>query len=279
MKTQNQGTNRLDDLLKQVLKDDLPGETEAAMKRRLNSFREKMESAEQQSMRGTDGIWARLFKGLEPTVRRMLLKQVLPALASILLIVMGSLMQMNNGQNVLAESVTVWNASIHTVNQILYNPTMSCSVDTLTGEKKGTIYRIEWLDADHSRVQVHGRVKTVKGIENIDDPVFRLVLHLLSPTELVKLLDGKWMLKEYSQESECKLGTFDVINPGEKIHVEITTDLCTCLPVSMQMSIPSSSKKEGNEDILLNIRFKWNPPVSPRLPKDSGSRTEKLITK
>jgi hypothetical protein len=95
----------------------------------------------------------------------------------------------------------------------------------------------------------------------------------------VGLLDGKWLLKEYKQEGGCEWGTFNVLNPGKNIHVEITTDLCTCLPVSMKMSIPASSEKEGKGHILMNVRFEWNPPVSPGLFYRGGNTDDGIIDK
>jgi len=299
MKKENSGKFEIDDLLKQTLKDDLPPELESRMKKQLILFREKMEQPQQQLREETNGALRRLFRaeGLK-WIKWMFKKQFL-APASIIMVVLGAVLQTTGPSSVLAESISLLKTSVIVSDRVSHAGSMECSMQVPAENEQHLKYSIHWLSPNLTRVQVkkpnQDTIKTmwiseeeitiadhetnimrkVENVNQIDDQEFRHVLGLLSPLDLVERMEGKWRLKHYKQHGDCEWGTFTVAIPEEKTLLELTVDLCTFLPTNFKKFLADPKKESRDGKILMNVNFKWNTsiPTQLMLPKiTKGSR-------
>lgn len=257
---------KTDRLLKQALQDDMPPEVEKGMKQQLNLFREKMAEYDRAAQHRVG--WFQV-NGKDLAAVRNMFKQGALAFASILLVVVGSLMQMSGGQNILAESISTWNVAMRTYDQMRFVDSMACRVEAtvpeLTESEKPVKYTIRWVSLNHrDRYSVHAvytdpsgqrteKSLVLKNNERTNDPLFQPVAKLFSPSGLRELLAGKWKLKHYHREGACEWGTFNIANPDKKgnTKVEMTADLCTWLPVHMEIEDTAAKTK-------MDIHFNWN---------------------
>jgi len=299
MKKENSGKFEIDDLLKQTLKDDLPPELESRMKKQLILFREKMEQPQQQLREETNGALRRLFRaeGLK-WIKWMFKKQFL-APASIIMVVLGTVMQISGPRSVLAESISLLKTSVIVSDRVSHAGSMECSMQVPAENGQHFKYSIQWLSPNLTRVQVKKQnqdiIKTmwiseeeitivdhatntlhnVEEFMQIDDPELQHTLGLLSPLDLVERMEGKWRLKQYEQHGDCEWGIFPVAIPEEKTLLELTVDLCTFLPTNFKKLLADPKKESGKGKILMNVNFKWNTSIPPQLmlPKiTKGSR-------
>jgi hypothetical protein len=257
---------KMDRLLKQALRDDMPPEVEKGMKQQLNLFREKMAEYEHAAQQRV-GLFQ--VNGKDLAAVRNMFKQGTLAFASILLVVVGSLMQLSGGQNILAESISTWNVAMRTYDQVRFMDSMACRVEAtvpgLTKSEKPVKYTIRWVSSNRrNQYRVHAvytgpsgqrteKKLVVGNNEHIDDPLFQPVAKLFSPSGLRGLLAGKWKLKHYRREGTCEWGTFNIANPDKKgnTKVEMTADLCTWLPVHMEIEDTAAKTK-------MDIHFNWD---------------------
>ncbi len=289
MKKENSGKFEIDDLLKQTLKDDLPPELESRMKKQLKLFREKMERSEQKRRKGTNGILWRIFHGEGLKWMRWMLKKQVLAPASIIMVVLGAILQITGPSSVLAESISLLKTSVIVSDRVSHARSMECSIQVPAENEQHLKYSIQWLYPNLTRVQVKKQnqniIKTmwiseeeitivdheanimrkVKNVNQIDDPEFQPVMDLLSPLNLVERMEGKWRLKHYKQHGDCEWGTFNVAIPEQKTLLELTVDLCTFLPTGFKKFLEDPREESGEGKILMNVNFKWNKSIPPQL--------------
>ncbi len=300
MKKENSEEFEIDDLLKQTLKDDLPQDLEGRMKKHLMQFREKMAQSEEQHRKETYGVLSRLFQweGLE-WMKWMFKKQVL-APASIIMVVLGAILQVSGPRSVLAESISLFKTSVIVSDRVSHAGSMECLMKVPAEKDQHHEYSIQWLSPDLTRVQAKkptqdiiktmwiseeeitiadhatNTLRKVEEVDQIDDPEFKQALGLLSPLDLVEQMGGIWRLKQYKQHGDCEWGTFVIENLEEKALLEITVDLCTFLPTNYKLFLADPNKENGEGKILMEVIFKWNTSIEPQsmLPKISkGSST------
>jgi len=289
MKKENSGKFEIDDLLKQTLKDDLPLELESRMKKQLTLFREKMEQPQQQRREETTGAMRRLFQGEGLKWMKCVFKKQFLAPASIIMVVLGTVLQISGPRSVLAESISLLKTSVIVSDRVSHAGSMECSMQMPAENGQHLKYFIQWLSPNLTRVQVKKQnqdtIKTmwiseeeitiadhvtntlrkVERINQIDDPDFKQALGLLSPLDLVERMDGKWRLKQYEQHGDCEWGIFTVAIPEEKTFLELTVDLCTFLPTNFKKFLEDPKKESGEGKILMNVNFKWNTSIPPQL--------------
>jgi len=289
MKKENSGDFEIDDLLKQTLKDDLPPESESRMKKQLMLFREKMEQSEQQRRKETYGVLWRLFHGEGLKWMKLVFKKQILASASIIMVVLGGVLQISGPRSVLAESISLLKTSVIVSDQVSHAGSMECSMQVPAENDQHLKYSIHWLSPNLTRVQVKKQnqniIKTmwiseeeitiadhatnilgkVENVNQINDPEFKHALGLLSPLDLVERMEGKWRLKQYEQHGDCERGIFTVEIPEEKTFLELTVDLCTFLPTNFKKFLADPKKESGKGKILMNVNFKWNTSIPPQL--------------
>jgi len=298
MKKENSGKYEIDDLLKQTLKDDLPPQLESRMKKQLELFRKKMEQPQRQRREETNGALRRLFQGEGLKWIKWLFKKQVLAPASIIMVVLGAVLQITGPRSVLAESISLLKTSVIVSDRVSHAGSMDCSMQVPIENEKHFKYSIQWLSPNLTRVQLikqnqdiiktmwvseeeitiadhaTNRLRKVKKLEQIDDPEFQHALDLLSPHALVEQMEGKWRLKQYAQLGDCEWGIFTVAVPEEKTFLELTVDLCTFLPTNFKKFLEDPKIESGEGKILINVDFKWNKSIPPQLmlPKiTSGS--------
>jgi hypothetical protein len=289
MKKENSGKFEIDDLLRQTLKDDLTSELESRMKKQLILFREKMEQSGRVRRKETNrALWGLIHgEGLKG-MKWMFKKQVL-ASASIIMVVLGAVLQITGPRSVLAESISLLKTSVLVSDEMSRAVSMEYSMQVPAENGQSFEYYIQWISSNLTRVQIkkpnQNIVKTmwiseeeitivdhaanimrkVKKIKQINDPQFQPVMGLLSPVDVMERMDGKWQLKQYTQRGDCEMGTFTIAIPEEKTFMEFTIDLCTFLPTNFKKFLAYPTEEKGDGKILMNVNFKWNTPISPQL--------------
>lgn len=293
MKKENERDPRIDELLKKTLKDDLPPEVESAMKRQLNLFQKKMEEYEPRGKMGIVRIFKRLFEINGFRQVQWIFKKGVPVFVSILMMVLGSIMQMTGSQSVLAESISALSVAASVSQELDQIESMECSGEVFAEKDKPLQYSIQWLSSNKTRVLIEkgdkipaktiwftdeeiivadhekNRLRRIKHVEQIEEPLFQHLRSFLSPSNLVEQMEGKWRLKHSTQQGDCERWIFTVTIPEEEILLEISIDLCTYLPVDIKKFLRDSAKENRKGKILMNAHFKWNTPIPAQimLPK------------
>ncbi len=154
MKKEDSDKFEINDLLKQTLKDDLPPEIESSMKKQLILFQKKLELHEQIRSEETSRAQRRLFqRGGLKWMKWALKKQVL-APASIIMIVLGAVLQITEPSSVLAESISLLKTSVIASDRVSHAESMECSIQVLAENEQSFNYFIQWLSTNLTRVQV-----------------------------------------------------------------------------------------------------------------------------
>ncbi len=289
MKKEDSDKFEIDDLLKKTLKDDLPPELESRMEKQLILFRKKLEQSEQRRRQETNRALRRLFQGGGLKWMRWMLKKQVLAPASIIMVVLGAVLQITGPSSVLAESISLLKTSVIASDRVSHAESMECSIQLLEENKQHFKYFIQWLSPNLTRVQVKKQnqdiIKTiwiseeeitiadhatnilrkVEKTRQIDVPEFQHALGLLSPHDLVEQMEGKWWLKHYKKQGDCESGTFTVALPEEKTSMELTVDLCTLLPTSFKKFLADPKQESDKGKILMEVNFKWNISIPPQL--------------
>lgn len=293
MKKENSGKFEIDDLLKQTLKDDLPPELESRMKKQLQLFQKKLEQSQKKRREEINSSLRRLFQAEGLKWMKLIFKKQVLAPASIIMVVLGTVLQMTGPRSVLAESISSLKTSVLVSDEVSHAGSMEYSMEVAAEKDQHLEYSIQWLSSNLTKVQIKkpnqdivktmwiseeeitiadhatNTLRKVKKMQQINDQQLLPVLGLLSPLDLVERMDGKWRLKQYAQHGDCELGTFTITIPEEKILLEFTVDLCTFLPTNFKEFCADPTKENGEGKILMNVNFKWNKliPSQMLLPK------------
>lgn len=285
MKKENLNDQRIDEFLKQALKDDLPPEVERKMKRQLTLFREKMETKRPQRETETMSFLWRFLSGQRVEWGQHILKRGVVALASIIVVVLGIHMQTTGAQGGLAESLTALGTSASVFNQVHRVESMECLINIYDKNKETLKYSIQWLSPNKTRAHLEkpgeipfktmwikdqeitivdhmkNTIRNVKNMEQIKNSQFQSILSFLSPSLLEESLQGHWVLKQFKQQEGYESGIFDVINQEERTRMEVTIDMSTNLPATIKKLLPDPTRTRGEGTVFMNISFKWNTPI------------------
>ena len=287
MKKENRHEAEIDDLLKQVLKDDLPPEPESRMKRQFIQFRESVEKSDLRQRMDIRVIWRHflrlpVWQGLQWMFR----KEVL-ALSSLIMLALGGFMHLSGHRSALAESVLLLRTSVLVSDQIRQATSMECRVEVPAEEGRSLAYFIQWLSPDMTRVDVqkngeihntlwisdkgitvadHVRstLSKIESVEQIKDHLFQTVMGFLSPNELAERMYMSWQPKQYEEQDERDLGTFTFAVPEEKTLLEMVVDLNTYLPQGTKKYYGRLKENGKERKLMMQVQFIWNRPVSPQ---------------
>lgn len=270
MKNENEKNTRIDKLLKQTLKDDLPNEAEKRMRRQLYRFWEKTDQLEK----------APWLSGLLP-------KTAL-AVASILMVIVGGYMQATGSRNSLAENLTLLGTSVMVTSQVNNSASMECLAQLPLENGELREYIIQWLSPGLTRVDVKEMdqkitrtmwlqegeitisnhesqtVEIVRHMQEIPDPFIKPILELFSPNLLSEHLYGEWQFKLIRPHGECEWRTYAIVLPEQKNQMEMTVDMCTYLPVEVENDIVDPTGRSSEGIIRIKVNFQWNTPISPQ---------------
>jgi hypothetical protein len=271
--------SRMDDLLKQVLKDDLPPDVEGRMKAQFVQFREEIENDEQASELALRSDWKRFFQ-LKWAIRREVL-----AFSSLLMIVVGAFLHVSGHRSAMAETLSFLNTSVSVANQLQEATSMECRIQVPAEDGKHLSYIIRWHSPEMMRVDVQdaekaGKTLVISGsgitvtdhindsfrkyqsLEQIKDPVFEPSLEFLSPHVLATAIYERWKPQYYRAEDEGQKGTFVYIDNGERTTLEMTVDMNTSLPESIRKFSSDLSGADDVYELAMKAQFVWNEPIS-----------------
>lgn len=288
MNKEKSNNQEMDGLLKEVLKDDLPPETESRMKRQFIQFREKIEQHKRQPRMNISMVGRRLFRQDTWRWAHWMLKKEILAFSSIIMIALGGFMHLSGHRSALAESFSMLRTSVSVWEQVRHAASMECTVQVPAQNGKTLAYSIQWISPNMTRVDVRraeeinktlwmlGEHITVadhlkntlhkaESFTQIKDPVFQLGMGFFSPEELAENIYGRWQPMQYKQQVELGRGTFAFTNHEEKALLEMTIDLNTYLPVNISKFLQDSFKAGEERKLVLEVHFTWNQSLSPKL--------------
>ncbi len=274
MKKNTSHQNKTDNLIRYVLKDDLPPEQEERMKQRILRFRRKLEQPKQK-------------RRLNLWVGWVFRKEVLAG-ASLLMLVLGGILQLAGHRSALADTVSVLNTSISVMDQVGRTETMECQMEIPGDNGRPLSYTIRWISPNLTRVDAQQKDETNKtlwitesgaiivdrikhttekaeGVSDITDETFNPVLWLVTPEELADQMYGRWQLRQYEQTEEPGQALFIFINQEDNTVFEMAVDLTTHLPQDIKKFLPSAAETGERGRLAMQGRFLWNQPVSPRI--------------
>ena len=285
LNTEQQKDTHIDHLLQQTLKDDMPSDVENAMKEQLDQFRLKMERAATRTTSADRKFFKRMSQFESVRWAHFLLNKEVLVVVSLLMIVLGGYIQSSGSSNQLTENLSVLGTSVAVSSQMIRSHSMECSIQIHRDSQKPLNYLIQWLSPNLSKIQVieseNILLKTIWLSEDDiviadylkdrvyneshsalrNDPVIQPIIGYLAPTELAEQMYGEWKFKQTEQKGECDEGTFTVLLPNKRALLEVSVDLCTFLPVTINKILPA--EEQGEEKLILNVRYTWNVPLSP----------------
>ncbi len=288
MKKEKKHKPEIDDLLRQVLKDDLPPEPESRMKREFIQFRESVEKSDLRQRMDIRAIWRRFFRPAAwQRVRWMFRKEVL-ALSSLIMLALGGFMHLSGHRSALAESVLLLRTSVLVSDQMRQATSMECRVEVPAEEGRSLAYFIQWLSPNMTRVDVrkNGEIHKIlwisekgitladhvkntlnafENIEQIKDPLFQTVMGFLSPIELADRMYMTWQLRQVEEQDERQQGTLTFSVHKEMTLLEMDVDLDTYLPQIIKKFHPDSKECGKERKLAMHVQFIWNRPVSSKI--------------
>ncbi len=249
----------IDGLLKQTLRDDLPPEVGARLKRRLDRFRHSLEDRVQEDRHPA------------LTLRRpwALLARTALAAAAVLIIVLGFSISGPGRRSVLSDSVASYQKVAGISGEISAARAMECLVRLSKGGELQQEFFIRWLPSGQTLVRIIGPDWELTREVRLP-PASRSVLEyialpaearearepqtsaellpvegLLSPSRLIGLLEGTWKPEGGERRGDCDLDSFSILGPRLGPRSKVTVDGCTGLPTRLAREISPDEKVEA----------------------------------
>jgi len=237
----------IDGLLKQTLRDDLPAEIGAKMKRRLDEFRRQTEESAGGEIR--------------PALTRrrpwILLTRSSLTAAAVLFIVLGFSLTGRGRRSILSDSIAAFQKVAVISGKISDARSMECVVRLSQGAELRQEFRIQWLLSGQAVVRIMGpegeltravrlppsrrsvlehlaQAETAAGEKGPElDAELLPVEGLLSPSRLVGLLQGTWEPEGNERRGDCDLDSFFIFGSRLEPRSKVTVDGCTGLPTRL----------------------------------------------
>ncbi len=288
MKKETSHQQETDNLIKHVLKDDLPPELEKRMKEHISRFRKEIEESKLTRRLNLRLLWTNLSQSrVWPWLGGVFRKEILAG-ASVLMLVSGGALQLTGHRSVLADTVSVLNTSISVTDRVRHTETMVCKLEIPTEDGLPLSYSIRWRSPNLTRIDAQQtdkinktlwisetRIIIVDHIKNtaekaesvwkITDAAFRPVLWLVTPEELAESMYGRWQLSQLKQTDKPGRGLIIFTNQEEKAVLEMTVDLSTYLPLKIKKFLSESIKTGEKGRLVMQAHFNWNQPMSSRI--------------
>lgn len=259
----------LDHLLGRAFEDDLPLEAEDRMKRRLRDFRRMME----EHRKGEEPLQLTLRR------RKIALGRIALASASVFSIILGFSLRPSGPAGALAASLSTYHKAVSIVEQIGACQSMECTVHFRKGSEVPRQFLIQWKGPRETRIQVKmpgEEITRIIHLPQVDRSVLELMAKaghgdkevrqkleaefvpvegLLSPSDLLRLLDGKWKPEGSLRRDNCNWESFSIKTSEDEPASRVTVDWCTGLPVGLEKTERSGDRLEAE--------FRWNSPGAP----------------
>lgn len=256
-------------LLGRAFKDDLPLEAEDRMKGQLHDFRRMMEAH-----RRDEGPIQLMLRR-----RKIAYGRISLAAASVFFIVLGFSLRPSGPADALAATLSTYHKAVFIAEQVGSFQSMECTVRFYKAAEPPQQFFIQWASPRETRIQVQTPGKEIAKIihlPQIDRSVaefiakagrgdkearqkleaeFVPVEDLLSSSDLLRLLDGKWKLEGSERKNNCNWESFSITNAEDETASKVTVDWCARLPVGLEKTVRSGDRLEAV--------FRWNSPGTP----------------
>jgi len=254
----------IDDLLKRVLKDDLPPGARSRMEGVIRRFREKD--------KGENALF-----WLRPD---WLLGRRILAFSSLLLIILGGVLHLAGPRSAMADSIYRLNTLISISRQIRLAEAMDVSARARGADGSLLDYSLAWRSLGTVRIEVRsgGRLLKIlkasnggvvvedsslnsrmdfKGLGEIRDPVFLPILQLVSPAAFADLIDARWSPLGAGKPVDSEKAVFLFTDSSDRRMIRLSVDPASLLPAEVGMARASSGQAGIAEDVLFTARFSW----------------------
>ncbi len=273
-----QNEHSVDNLLKEVLKDDLPSEIEFKMRRQLSGFKFGLQASGK--LRGAKSLvlWKCLPTLAQWLVRHPLLQKQALAYLSAIMLAAGLVIHLGGYQSALADSISLLRISMSLSQHIRMAGSMDCAVKVPVNGGEAIYYQILWRrDAGSLRDFkappdsreivwiIQGKITGVDPATvsrgqtagpNSAMPDF--VSAFLSPAELARKMSESWQLQP--ADSQHAPGRLVFVDRQDRTVIELCFDRRSNLPVSLTWKFPNVS---GTGGPALTAEFSWNQPMAP----------------
>ncbi|HEX9902759.1 MAG TPA: hypothetical protein VGB72_07840 [Acidobacteriota bacterium] len=272
---------KIDALLKQVLQDDPPPETERKMKLQFIRFKKNIERARRAPERTSKALGQSLFQARSWDWLSWAVRKEVLAFSSMIMIAVGGFLHVSGHPNAMAETLSFVNTSFSISNQLREVQSMECSLQFTSEEGLHLHGTIRWLSPEIMRADVYEGDRASKSLwiegseilvadlvnhtnqkyhslEQIEDPVFTPLMEFLSPENLGVAIYKKWEPRHYREQDKGRNGTYVYQIEGGKATLEMTVDENTHLPLSIKkFSLPPQGAAEAQTPTL-EAQFLWN---------------------
>jgi hypothetical protein len=283
MSTHRSNEHDVDKLLKQVLKDDLPSETEFRLRKRLAAFRRALEPSDDPRAVRSAGSRRRPPAFVQWLNRhRVFRKEALAYLSSVML-ASGAMIHLGGFQSVLADSITLLKTSMSLTEQIRLARSMDCVVKMTSPGTQAAICHIRWVRDGGTRVDVEsargvdetlwitqGHVTVANLAAGLSKPTAystpglqEPVIALLSPAELARRMDESWQLQPEKKQHNPDRLVFN--DRQDRAVIEIRFDRKSFLPTSLIWKPPEANGRAWSEAVPTTAELTWNQPIEPDL--------------
>jgi hypothetical protein len=265
----------LDKLLKEALQDDLPPEAEARMNRRFLNLKRTFDRPE--SMAEADE-W-RWMHGL-------FRKEIL-AVASAVMLILGTVMHLGGSQSALAHSIERLKVIV-TISMSLNRAVfMDCTAMKPEAGGETTSYHVLWRANGDTRVDMNsgggdqtiwisdetisfsgsdgGSIRSMPLKTIAPGPAWQPAMEFRTPALFAKQMEERYGLIQTGERSSAGSGEFQIIGREDRQAVEITIDARTYLPKVLKKYALDSGRTNRDRICLMEVRFHWNQPISGEL--------------
>jgi hypothetical protein len=265
----------LDNFLKQALKDNVPPEAEAGMKRQFLNFKRTLERTEQLE-EPAGRLWMR-----GPWRREIF------SIASAVLVILGVVLQLSGSQSVLAHSIEQLKVIVTVSMSLNQAAFMDCTIRKPGAGGRNASYHVLWRASGDTRMDMvssdgaqttwisdetisftdpeSGTVRSMPVQIMAPGPAWQPALEFMTPRLLAKHMEAQYGLMQTGGRSGAGLDEFLIVGQQDRQVVEITVDARTYMPKMLKKYALDSGLANRERNCLMDVRFLWNQPVSREL--------------
>jgi hypothetical protein len=265
----------LDNLLKQALKDDLPPEAEARMNRQFLNLKRSLDQPE----RLTTPEVRHWIRG--PFQREMI------AIASVVILILGIVMQLSRPQSALAHSLEQLKVIVTVSTKLNRAAYMDCTVLKQKAGGENNSYHVRWRAPEDARMDMvsaggaqtiwvsnetvsvagsdSGAVRSMPVNTMIPSVAWQPAMEFMTPSLLAKQMQEHYGLMQTGERSGAGSGEFLITGREDRQVIEITVDAKTYLPKALKKYALDSGQTNGERNCLMEVRFSWNQIIPGEL--------------
>jgi len=262
------------ELLKQVLKDDLPPEAEARMGQQFLDLERTLN-------------WHGSSAEAERPWMHWPLRRGILAFGSAAMLILGIVMQLNGSPRALAHSVEQLKVIVTVSMSLNRAAFMDCTVVKPEAGGENTSYHVLWRANGDARMDMvsagvvqtiwisdgtisfadsdEGSIRSVPLKTIAPGPAWQPAMEFRTPALLAKLMEERYGLMQTGERRGAGSDEFLIVGKEDRQVVEITVDARTYLPKLLKKCAPDSGRTNGGRICPMEVRFHWNQPISGEL--------------